>query len=109
MAVAPSSAQFRIAEGSESYSRALFEYPVGVVLKPTGKTSQSANGFDYEGLELVEGSVRLTDGKVATDFRYRPRHVEGSIRSGDSIVLYAEIDGRWTNVGWFAVSPVEAS
>ena len=30
------------------------------------------------------------------------------MHSGDSIVLYAEIDGIWSNVGWFAVSPVKS-
>ena len=99
--------QYLITDGSETYSRDQFKYPTGVVIRPTGSLSYS-NGFEYEDVEITQGEIRAVDGRVATRLRFRSRHVGGSIYTGDSIVLYAEVDGVWLNVGWFAVAPFES-
>lgn len=97
---------FLIAADSDMYSRASFEYPSGVVVRPTGIFSQSS-GLEYEGLEVVRGAIKTLDGKIGTNLRFRTRHEGETIHTGDSIVIDAEIDGAWLSVGWFGLVPVK--
>ena len=102
-----SNAQYLIADGSDMYSRDQFEYPTGVVVRPTGSLSYS-HGLEYEDLEITQGEIRTVDGKAATGLRFRARHVGGSIHTGDSITVSAEVDGVWLSVGLFWVTPIES-
>ena len=103
---APLSTQFLIADDSDMYARASFEYPSGVVIRPTGQFSRSS-GLEYEGLEVVRGAIKTLDGNVATNLRFRTRHEGETIHTGDSIVIDAEIDGAWLSVGWFGLVSVK--
>jgi hypothetical protein len=100
-------AQYLIASGSDMYAGDQFEYPTGVVIRPTGLFSY-AQGLEYEGLELTQGEIRTVDGQVPTALRFRARHVGGSIHTGDSITVFAEVDNVWLSVGWFGVMLIES-
>lgn len=100
-------AQYLIADGSDMYSRDQFEYPTGVVVRPTGSLSYS-HDLEYESLDISQGEIRTVEGKAATRLRFRARHIGGSIHTGDSIVIDAEVDGVWHSVGWFGLTPIES-
>lgn len=87
------------------YSRDWFEYPTGVVIRPTGSVI-STHGLAYEEVEVTRGEVRTVKGEVANRIRFRPRHVGRTIHGGGSITIDAEVDGVWRSVGVFSVTPI---
>ena len=97
---------FRILE-SESWDRAAFQDPQGVVIRPTGQVVVLGKPqLEYERLETVAGQIITTDGRTCTDLLFRSRHVGGTLDNGDSIVIHARIDGLLFPVGWFALERV---
>ncbi|MGA0544839.1 hypothetical protein ACO2Q1_06165 [Brevundimonas sp. VNH65] len=96
--------RYLILDGSESYDRAAFEYPSGVVVRPTGRVIDR-RGLELRELALEEGEIRTLDGRVADHLYFRPRHVGGEIHS-DSIVVYVDVGAMEANLGWFNVEPI---
>lgn len=97
--------KFLIRDDSTEYAHATFEYPVDVIIRPTG-VKVTPHHLEHERLEVLQGSVRTIDGRVADELVFRVRHVGGSIYTGDSIIVSAIMDGKLLPVGWFGLIPL---
>ena len=97
--------RFLIRDDSTEYAHATFEYPVDVIIRPTGE-KVIPHELEHERLEVLQGCVRTLDGRVADDLVFRVRHVGGSIYTGDSIIVSAIMDGELLPVGWFGLIPL---
>ena len=97
--------RFLIRDDSTEYAHATFEYPVDVIIRPTGE-KVIPHELEHERLEVLQGCVRTLDGRVADDLVFRVRHVGGSIYTGDSIIVSAIMGGELLGVGWFGLIPL---